>query len=252
MQIQDLEKIGLTEKRAKVYLAVLELGQASVIQIARKTLIKRTTLYDIVADLTAQGYLSEVKKGAKNVILAEDPEILVKKFERRLDEVRDLAPTLSAIFSSVTSKPQIKFYEGVEGVRHLMEESLLMKVKEVYYWGPADNIIKILGQVYIDKWLKRRIQSGIKTHGLLTQDAPRGSKPYLLSDPRALREVRWLKTKTVFDGILWLYDNKVMYISSAKDSFGFIIESENFTSFMKVIFQSMWVTAEEDSIYSPR
>lgn len=246
MTIQDLEKIGLTEKKAKVYLAVLETGQASIIQIARKTLIKRTTVYDLVADLIAQGYLSEIKKGAKNLILAEDPELLIKSFERKLDEVKDLAPALFKIFESVTSRPQIRFYEGVEGVRHLMEESLIVKSKEIFYWGPADNIIKILGNVYIDKWLKRRISENIKSYGLLTQEAPRGSKPFLKTDKTALREVRWLSTKTVFDGILWLYDNKVMYISSAKESFGFIIESDNFTEFMKVIFKSMWETAKED------
>jgi HTH-type transcriptional regulator, sugar sensing transcriptional regulator len=246
MNIQDLEKIGLNEKKAKVYLAVLEIGQATIMQIAKKTLIKRTTIYDIVTDLVSLGYLSEIKKGSKNLIMAEDPEMLVKSFERRLDEIKDIAPALFKIFSSVTSRPQIRFYEGIEGIRHLMEESLTMKKKEVFYWGPADNIIKILGNVYIERWLRRRIKAGIQTHGLLTQNAPRGSKPFLKTDKNALREVRWLSTKTFFDGILWLFDNKVMYISSAKDSFGFIIESDNFTEFMKVIFRSMWETARED------
>jgi sugar-specific transcriptional regulator TrmB len=246
MQIQDLEKIGLNDKKAKVYLAVLELGQATVIQIAKRTILKRTTIYDLVADLVNQGYLSEIKKGNKSVIIAEDPELLIKKFEARLEEVKSLSPALSAIFASVTSKPQIKFYEGVEGVRHLMEESLVMKSQEIFYWGPADNLIKILGNVYIDKWLKRRIKAKIQTYGLLTQDAPRGSKPFLQTDKVALREVRWLSTKTIFDGILWLYDNKVMYISSAKDSFGFVIESDNFCNFMKVIFKSMYETATKD------
>lgn len=246
MNIQDLEKIGLSDKKAKVYLAVLELGQVSIIQIARKTLIKRTTLYDIVSDLVAEGYLLEIKKGSKNFIIAEDPELLIRRFERRLEEVRSLSPTLSIIFKNVSPKPQIRFYEGVEGVRNLMELSLKMKEKQVYYWGPADNLFKILGNVYLDTWLKKRVRAGIQTHGLLTQNAPHGSKSYLKSDKNALREVRWLKTTTIFDGILWLFDNKVMYISSAKDCFGFIIESENFTSFMKVIFQSMWETAEKD------
>lgn len=246
LSLQDLEKIGLTDKKAKVYLAVLEAGEANIIQVARKTLIKRTTLYDIIPDLLAQGYITQVKKGNKNILLAEDPTILIKNFERKLEEVKDIAPALFKMFNSVTSRPQIRFYEGVEGIRHMMEEALVMKDKEVFYWGPADNIVEILGNVYVEKWLKRRIKASIHTHGLLTQNAPRGSKPYLKTDKNALREVRWLSTKTIFDGILWLFDNKVMYIASAKDSFGFIIESTNFTSFMKVIFQSMWETARED------
>ena len=40
---KELQKIGLSEKEAKVYLAALELGQASVQNIARKAEVNRAT-----------------------------------------------------------------------------------------------------------------------------------------------------------------------------------------------------------------
>lgn len=48
---KSLEQLGLVGKKADVYLASLELGSASVIEIAKKAGVKRTTCYDILFEL---------------------------------------------------------------------------------------------------------------------------------------------------------------------------------------------------------
>ena len=48
---EKLEQIGLDPKEAKVYLAMLELGETTVARIAQKSKIKRTTAYDLVDSL---------------------------------------------------------------------------------------------------------------------------------------------------------------------------------------------------------
>ena len=51
MIITELEKTGLTENEAKVYLAALELGETTVIRLAKKAGIKRPTTYLVVDSL---------------------------------------------------------------------------------------------------------------------------------------------------------------------------------------------------------
>ena len=48
MDITKLEKIGLNLNEAKIYLALLELGQAQAGYISKKTQINRTTVYDSI------------------------------------------------------------------------------------------------------------------------------------------------------------------------------------------------------------
>ncbi len=242
MNIKELEKIGIDGKKAKVYLAVLELGKASIIQIAKKTLIKRTTVYDIVLDLINTGYLTEIKMGVKRVFIAEDPEVLRNIFEQRLDDVKQIIPALSQIYSNVTPKPKFKFYNGINGVRHIMEESLNTKSREQLYWGSVEDLVDVFGDRYMGSWVKRRVKRGIWSRCFLSSKN-KVSDLFTRSDEKFMREVKWLSDKNIiFDGVLCVFDNKVMYISSLKESFGFIVESDELSKFLRQIFKIMWRT----------
>jgi len=46
--INELEKLGLNEKEARVYLALLELGESNIQGLSAKSSVKRTTVYDIL------------------------------------------------------------------------------------------------------------------------------------------------------------------------------------------------------------
>ena len=46
MEIEKLQKIGLNLNEAKIYLALLELGEAQAGKISKESQINRTTTYD--------------------------------------------------------------------------------------------------------------------------------------------------------------------------------------------------------------
>lgn len=55
MESKDLEKIGFGKNEAQVYLALVELGQSSVNEIAIKSGIYRRTIYDSLKNLMEKG-----------------------------------------------------------------------------------------------------------------------------------------------------------------------------------------------------
>lgn len=246
MNIKMLTRLGLEGNRAKVYLAVLKLGRATVIDISKHTKIKRTTVYDVVLDLKNQGFVSEAKRGARRVFIAEDPATLVQTFEDRLSEIKEIAPLLSNVYSTNIPKPTLRFYDGISGVRHITEELLTMKGKEMLSWSSISDLVDVLGNRYLERWVKRRVKRGIISRVLLTQKS-RVPQLYLRSDTIVLREIKWLPQDFTFDGLLSVFDNKVIYISSLKESFGFVLESDEMSSLMRLIFKSMWDSAHQDS-----
>jgi sugar-specific transcriptional regulator TrmB len=60
-----LSESGLSKKEIAIYLSVLELGQATILQIADKSKIKRPTIYDLVPMLINKGFVTEIQKGKK-------------------------------------------------------------------------------------------------------------------------------------------------------------------------------------------
>ncbi len=73
---QQLRKIGLSDKEAKVYLAALELGKATVQEIAVKANVNRTTTYVAIEGLTEKELMSEYLENHKRFFIAEDPSKL--------------------------------------------------------------------------------------------------------------------------------------------------------------------------------
>jgi len=55
MLIQELQKLGLSDKESKVYLASLELGPAPIAAIAKQASVNRPTTYVIIESLIKKG-----------------------------------------------------------------------------------------------------------------------------------------------------------------------------------------------------
>src|SRR3989344_3617543 len=136
---KQLIKLGLNGYRSKVYLAVLALGRVTILEIAKETRLKRTTIYDIVSDLVQDGYIAEAKRGKRRLFVAVDPVVLIGRFEQKLLDVKELVPFLSQVYSKKVPRPTVRFYDGVEGCRSIMEEILAMNGKEQLWWSQVGD-----------------------------------------------------------------------------------------------------------------
>src|SRR3989344_2889997 len=87
-----LNKIGLSEKEANVYLASLSLGPTTILKLARACNIKRTTIYGIVENLKQKGLMSIEQKGLKKIYAPENPEKLEVILESRQLEFKNHLP----------------------------------------------------------------------------------------------------------------------------------------------------------------
>ena len=103
---EQLEKIGLAEKEAKVFLASLELGSSAAQGIAKKAGINRATTYVIIEKLMKKGLMSSVEKGKKTYFQTEDPKRLLKLLEeqeeglkRKEEEFKKYLPELETLFN---------------------------------------------------------------------------------------------------------------------------------------------------------
>ena len=64
--------------------------------------------------------------------------------------------------------------------------------------------------------------------------------PYLGTGEKFLREIRIAPKDIGFSMGYWIYGNKVAFISSKKEAFGFIIESKELAEMLSSQFEVMW------------
>src|SRR5438105_1212652 len=111
-----IEKLGLSDKETKVYLAALSLGEASVTDLARQAALKRSTVHLAIGELIMLGLLSETKKNKRRIISAVHPRRLLELARFRANQVEDMLPELLAVYNAPKEKPKIQVFEGIEGV----------------------------------------------------------------------------------------------------------------------------------------
>lgn len=241
---QKLEEIGLTGKKADVYLAILQLGKATVVQIAKKALIKRPTTYDILEDLIAKNLISQSFAGKKRYFVAEPPEALKLLLKKQEEKVNQLLPELTSLFNITPHKPKIRYFEGKEGVTQVFEELLKNETKEQFYFGSIKAMTDVVGHEYLDEWVKRRIKAKIKSYAirLRTKESP---LEIWGTSKKELRELKYLPIEIEGDITnIIIFDHKVAIFSGLAEGYGVIIESNELAATLKYIWQVVWTASK--------
>lgn len=234
----ELIEIGLTENEAKTYLAALELGESTIIRIAKKSGVKRTTTYLSVEALKEKGFLSMLKKKKKIFFYAEDPRILQEKIEERKKAIDRIVPQLLSITNLMDKKPKITFYEGTEGLKDVLRDTLRYPGKEMLAWV-SEEAFHTLDKEFLDYYVPQRVAKKIFVRAI-APDAPE-IREYKSIEEKVLR-----KTKIINASIfpikveIDLYGNNKIGVMAWEEKIGLIIESEKIYTTLKSIFEMNW------------
>ncbi len=234
-----LQDMGLSEIEAKVYLAVLELGNASVLEIAKKAQVKRPTCYLSLDNLFNKGFASKIQKKSTTLYTAEKPSILLNKFREKINNFKDLLPFFEAKFNK-GSKPKIRYYEGKEELWNIYTK-ILFPAQEIYFFGTdVEKIMQVFPDLF-EYWIKNFIEKYKNSKEIISHD--KAGLDYVKKHGKQ-RPIKIMpKDLPVFaDSVIT--DNK-LFIVSLDNLFGVLIESEDLAKTYKNFFLLAWRAAEE-------
>lgn len=242
--IQLLLQFGLTDKECAIYVALLELGEGDVSEIAAHAGVKRPTAYFVIDDLIRKGFVSPLG-GAVKRFVAEKPQKLLAVERAKVNQLEKMLPGLMGLASKSKHKPSVRFFTGIDGVRAVYEESLLQPANsEVLAMGNAKAVesnIRDFGEWYI----QRRVQGKIRMRAIATTDDY--SVQLAARDKDELRQTRYLDEALFTQDVeVNIYGNKVAMISFVEgELLGIIIESKVFAAGHRQMFELLWKLARE-------
>ena len=117
----------MSERQAKVYLALVQRGRATSAELQRDSGISQTKIYETVRFLVSRGFCREQKIGSRRVYEAVDPRAALKteegQLKDRIKEISSLAGDLSHLYQAVdraaTPIEYIEILNGTESIhRH--------------------------------------------------------------------------------------------------------------------------------------
>jgi sugar-specific transcriptional regulator TrmB len=85
--VDQLQDIGLTEYQSRAYVAAVSLGTATPGELADESEVPQARIYDVIEDLSEQGFVEEQIQDDTKVVSAPDPGVVLEEFkDRHVDE----------------------------------------------------------------------------------------------------------------------------------------------------------------------
>ena len=238
---QQLENLGIDDKQASVYLACLELGASTVQELAKKSGIKRTSIYNFLDEMKQIGLITEVMEDHHILIVPEDPEVLLRRAKSQTKQIEGLMPELKSIFNLPGNKPKVRYYEGEEGLKKAWDD-MLASGDKIYGYSDYEKMFDSLPEEILWYVPETRVKNR-QLFFCIAKDGER-AREVKTKDKEQMRETRLIKNLEL-DTEINIYGNKVLMLSFRRPYTAVIIEDRAIALSMKSIWELNWNNLKE-------
>lgn len=251
--IKELMGFGLSEKESEIYLASVSLGVTTVQNISKKANVNRVTTYAMIDQLTKKGLMSSFAKGKKKLYVAEPPERVMTILQEKEDAARktierftELLPQIQMFSGLSSTKPVVRFYEGVEGIKTIHEMSYRSKAKDFIHVEVAKLSAGLFppGTSKFRDSNMEKIAKGDRTMKVISVGpCPWREHYYKAGSAHQVKFVSQEKYPLMFE--FGVYGDITAIYLQKGDYMGIVIEDDEVARNFRLLFQFMWDHADE-------
>ncbi len=238
-----LLQLNFTDKEIATYLALLENGILTIQSVSRHTGINRVTTYAAIDELKSKGLVAESRKGKRRLFVAEDPETLKNLFNEKAERLEKekaslentILPVLKAINVNQENKPQIKFFEGADGINRVYDEYIL-KEKECINCGSYETATKVISFEEEKKYI-REVKDRKIFYRMILEDTPLNRKFGEMA--KGIAHTKYLPAEIKISADIVVAGPLVALVSYDKKSVT-LIEDKSIADAIKIYLDFMW------------
>jgi sugar-specific transcriptional regulator TrmB len=237
---QYLQNIGLDDKEAKLYIAGLQLGPATVQELARASSIKRTTVYEVVDLLINKNLFTVSQKGKRKMFTAQEPDNLLLFLKQRENVLEQIMPDLEALKNTSAQKPAIRVYEGIEGIKQVYMDMLKKPGELSILAAPRPLIAKTIMDFLDNDWEPLRLKNKIKKRWVKINESGEVHRDFTKEDSQnKLETIKFLPANHYpFSVGIYLYRQKTAFVSFHESELvAIVIRSPEINRTMKMVFE---------------
>lgn len=239
-----IASLGLSSAETDVLLAILQ-GAEGATPIMKQTGLKRPTVYYALQRLMQRGFVTSGGRGrgaplrADLSALSHGADAFVKTASKMGADLQTWIETLRVAPGNGVEKPSVTFYEGIVAVRRAILETLYTRSKHIDCIAPSKNFFKDLGTDFAREYIAERSARDITTRNLWESSFDKQQYKTHYSKRSVVRILPDAMCGR-FQTTLFIYDDKVMYISSRKNAYALLVTSKEHVEFMTCLFDGLW------------
>jgi len=165
--IEVLRDFKLSDYEIKVLLTLVSEGELTASEIAEKSGIPRTSVYEVVKSLEKKGFV--ICQGKPLKVRALSAEQLVKMFAKKLEEKMKVIEKLTEI-EKARKEEVVSVYRG--DVVFDIIETVLRDSKRVIVasLNMDEKLEKIIDSIECEKFVRKRERGGSVVHSIIVAD----------------------------------------------------------------------------------
>lgn len=243
-----LVDFGLNDKEISIYISLLQAGPSTIMDLSRKTGIKRSTTHNNVEELIKKGLVSQTNYGERRMVIAEDPEKLKFLLEQRKWDVQKLEKVMPDLVSTIyemvpqaktNSKVDVKYYEGERGFKEVCQRSISQSTKEVLFISNKEEWRRVYTEEYgKEYYIPARLKKKLFLKELTTDS--KTARDFKGEDKKLFRETRILPETYQFKPTIIICDTEVSIMLSSEPYTAIVIEDVEVANAFRMMFNFMW------------
>ncbi len=257
--IDNLEKLGLSEAEAAVFLFLTQHGATLAPQIQSALGMAKVPAYRALNGLIARELVTAAGEPRRLKYTAEPTAKLLELYDRNIKEMHAARSGLEAFIETLAKQQnefykerKISVYEGLEGWRLWMEERLrgdVEMVREIghnVFWQDFAETPE-RGQADTMKIAYARVAKGIPLRSVYTRD--RDLPPNARTRSDLMKEVKFLKIESPGSLCLSMFGPRMGYFSGDGSNYrGIIVDDAILTAMLTGMFDLLWGQGEVVSL----
>lgn len=240
---------GLTEEQSLVYEVLLNNGVLPARKISHLSNMKRGLCYKVIDQLLAMGLVEKIDKKVA-LFSPAHPQKLTEALEKKKESLQLAEQSLNTVLGSMVSdfnlysgRPNVRFYEGLEGIDVLNEDILLENKPIKLIRSPFDDKGPELA-AKVEKQIKRQIAAGIQVRAITPLEADSEKTMKLEDATRNVGRVLLPKEKLTIPAQIMIYGDKVAMTSYGEFMVTTIIQNPDIRATFDAIFEILWIEGQ--------
>jgi len=248
MYQETLQNTGLSLNEAKVYEALLHLGETNTNKISVKAKVHRRNVYDSLNKLIEKGLVSETFIKGERFFKAIDPQRLKEIIKEKEEALDKFLPEMKKLYKELEPESEAYFFRGVEGFKNYLQ-LILQEKQTVHFIGAKAFWLDPRLQHYLRHFDKERKAKGIKFMHLFDHEIKKQKNKIL---KLVGKPYKFLPAKYSSQTAVDIFGDYVVTFVGVKpgkldeEPLQFVLKSKVLAEGYRKIFQFMWDFCPEE------
>jgi len=256
---QICEVLDIKTATKRILLLLIEKNNLSVADISKELKIPKSSIYDSLDELIDKSIVIEYMEGRSKTFGISDLKQLESVYKKKIDSLDSAHKSFITyiqenlhknVDNKGLSRPRIKFYYGVDGMKQAFRDTPWVKeYKETYLMWPMTEMVDLLSEEFLVNHGKSRFNHDIMMYAIQKhtdrKTVPESFRWRKYDENERLTQIRYAPENMDWSISYWIYGDQVLFAGSGHEKYAFVVYSREFAGLMKLMWQQMWSVSGE-------